>query len=89
MVFNGVGPLFWPHYVGWHSEATKTRKVLVPQETKAAVSELELVAILHSYRADELESFIVKGGTEEPDGEGWNIPLCKQAIIDCATREMR
>jgi hypothetical protein len=89
MIVNGVGPLFWPHYIGWHSQATKTRKVLVPQETKAAVSELELVAILHSYRADELESFIQKGGTDKPDGEGWNIPLCKQAIIDCAFREMR
>jgi hypothetical protein len=89
MVVNGVGPLFWPHYIGWHSEATKARKVLVPQETKANVDELELVVVLHSYRADELEMFIKKGGTEEIDGDGWNIPLCKQAIIDSASREMR
>lgn len=89
MVVNGVGPLFWPHFIGWHSEATKARKVLVPQETKANVDELEMCAILHSYRADELESFIAKGGTYEPDGEGWNIPLCKQAIIDSSVREMR
>jgi hypothetical protein len=89
MVVNGVGPLFWPHYIGWHSEACKARKVLVPQETKANVEQLELCAILHSYRADELEDFIQRGGTYEEDGEGWNIPLCKAAIIDCATREMR
>lgn len=89
MIVNGVGPLFWPHYIGWHSEAAKTRKVLVPQETKANTSELELLAILHSYRADELEGFIKKGGTREPDGEGWSIPLCEQAIIDSASREMR
>lgn len=89
MVVNGVGPLFWPHFIGWHSEAIKCRKVLVPMETKANVSELELCVVLHSYRADELDSFISRGGTYEPDGEGWNIPLCKAAIIDCAQREMR
>lgn len=89
MVVNGVGPLFWPHFIGWHSEATKARKVLVPQETKANVDQLELVAVLHSYRADELESFIQNGGTYEIDGDGWNVPLCKQAIIDCSLREMR
>jgi hypothetical protein len=89
MVVNGVGPLFWPHFIGWHSEAIKCRKVLVPQETKANVDELELCAVLHSYRADELENFISKGGTYEPDGDGWNIPLCRKAIIDSAQREMR
>jgi hypothetical protein len=89
MIVNGVGPLFWPHFIGWQSEATKARKVLVPQETKANVHQLELCVVLHSYRADELEAFIQKGGTDKPDGEGWNIPLCKAAIIDSATREMR
>lgn len=89
MVVNGVGPLFWPHFIGWHSEAIKCRKVLVPQETKANVDELELCAVLHSYRADELESFIKHGGTREPDGEGWNIPLCEEAIVNSALREMR
>lgn len=89
MVVNGVGPLFWPHFIGWHSEAIKCRKVLVPMETKANVDELEMCAVLHSYRADELEAFINRGGTYEPDGDGWNIPLCKQAIIDSAMREMR
>src|SRR5215469_727799 len=89
MVVNGVGPMHWPHYIGWHSEALKSRKVLVPQETKANTEQLELVAVLHSYRADELEQFIQKGGTYKEDGEGWNVPLCKQAIIDSAFREMR
>jgi hypothetical protein len=89
MIVNGVGPIFWPHYIGWHSEAVKCRKVLVPMETKANVEGLELCAVLHSYRADELEDFIRKGGTYLPDGEGWNIPLCKQAIIDSALQEMR
>ena len=89
MVVNGVGPMFWPHYIGWHSEALKARKVLVPQETKANVEQLELCAVLHSYRADELEMFIKRGGTEDPKGDGWNIPLCRQAIVDSAMREMR
>ena len=89
MVVNGVGPLFWPHFIGWQSEAIKCRKVLVPMETKANVSQLEMCAVLHSYRADELERFISRGGTMEPDGEGWNIPLCQQAIIDSSMREMR
>lgn len=89
MCVNGVGPLFWPHYIGWHSEATKARKVLVPQETKTNVAQLEMVAILHSFRADELDSFMEKGGTYDPDEDGWNIPICKQAIIDVANREMR
>jgi hypothetical protein len=89
MIVNGVGPLFWPHFIGWQSEAIKCRKVLVPQETKANVEQLELCAVLHSYRADELESFIKRGGTMEPDGEGWNIPLCKEAIVQSSMREMR
>lgn len=89
MVVNGTGPMFWPHYIGWHSEATKARKVLVPQETKANVEKLELVAVLHSYRADELDHFIQRYGTDDPTGDGWNVPLCKAAIIDSAYREMR
>jgi hypothetical protein len=89
MCVNGVGPLFWPHFIGWHSEATKARKVLVPMETKADVQQLELCAILHSYRADELELFIRKGATDEPDGEGWNRRMCEKAIIDSALRETR
>ena len=89
MVVHGVGPVHWPHYIGWQSEAIKCRKVLVPQETIADVDKLEMCAVLHSYRADELESFLRKGGTDDPSGDGWNIPLCKQAIIDCAYREMR
>ena len=89
MIVNGVGPLFWPHYIGWQSEAAKARKVLVPQETKANVNQLELLVILHSYRADELEQFYQKGGTDDPKADGWNIPLCRQAIIDSAQREMR
>ena len=37
MIVNGSGPIFWPHYLGWYSEAAKARKVLVPIETKANV----------------------------------------------------
>lgn len=83
MIVNGVGPIFWPHAISWRSEAVKCRKVLVPQETKANVEDLELVVVLHSWRADELDSYI------SGNGSGWNVPLCKQAIIDCAYREMR
>jgi len=89
MVVNGVGPIFWPHYIGWHAEAVKSRKVLVPMETKANVEELELVVILHSYRADELDQFIQKGAAKDATSDGWQVDLCKQAIIDSAQREMR
>ena len=89
MIVNGVGPLFWPHFISWHSQAIKCRKVLVPAETFANVDKLEMCVVLHSYRADELESFISKGGTFKDDEEGWNIPLCRQAIIDSASRELR
>jgi hypothetical protein len=89
MIVNGTGPIFWPHYLGWQSEATKARKVLVPMETKANVDELEMCVVLHSYRADELESFIKKGGTDVPGKDGWYRPLCEKAIIDSANREMR
>jgi hypothetical protein len=58
-------------------------------ETRANVDELEMCVILHSYRADELDHFMSKGGTYDPTGDGWNIPLCQKAIIDCAKREMR
>lgn len=88
-VVHGVGPLFWPHGFSWYSEATKVRKVLVPQETKANVDDLELVVVLHSWRADELERYIGGGDNDNKDYNGWNVPLCRQAIIDCALREMR
>ena len=89
MVVNGVGPIFWPHYVSWQSEAVKSRRVLVPMETKANVDQLELCAVLHSYRADELESYIARSGNNNGDSDGWNVPLCQQAIIDSAMRETR
>lgn len=87
-VVHGVGPIFWPHGISWRSEATKTRKVLVPQETKANVDDLEMCVVLHSYRADELEGYIFNAGGKE-EHNGWNVPLVKQAVIDCANREMR
>jgi len=89
MIVNGVGPLFWPHSISWYSEATKCRKVLVPQETKANVDQLELVAVLHSWRADELDSYISGGKDDDTDYNGWNVPLCRQAVIDCSQREMQ
>jgi hypothetical protein len=76
-VVNGVGPVFWPHGLSWHSEATKTRKVLVPMETKANVDQLELCVVLHSYRADELEGYI-SGVTEVPRGTTGMFPLWKK-----------
>jgi len=89
MIVMGVGPLFWPHAVSWRSQATKARKVLVPQETYANVDELELCVVLHSWRADELESFVAGAEGNDEDYNGWNVPLCRQAVIDCAFREMR
>ena len=87
MIVNGVGPVFWPHSIGWHSEALKARKMMVPQEAWASVDDLELVVILHQYRADELESFIANEKAAET--AGWNVDLVKQAIIDSAKHEMR
>jgi hypothetical protein len=89
-VVNGVGPIFWPHAISWHSEAVKTRKVLVPQETKANVDDLEICVVLHSYRADELESYVA-GSNGQKDGYsgGWNVPLVRQAVIDSAVRDLR
>jgi hypothetical protein len=89
MIVNGVGPIFWPHAIAWHSQATKCRKVLVPQETFANVDELELCSVLHSWRADELESYIAGAPENATEYNGWNVPLCRKAIIDCASREMR
>lgn len=89
MIVHGVGPLFWPHAISWRSQATKARKVLVPQETMANVEELELCVVLHSWRADELDSYIAGAEDAETNYNGWNVPLCKQAIIDSALREMR
>lgn len=87
MIVNGVGPIFWPHSIGWHSQAAKARKVLVPQETFANVEELEMAVILHSYRADELDSFISK--EDAATSQGWDVQLTKEAIIDASLREMR
>ena len=87
MIVNGVGPVFWPHSIGWHSEALKARKMMVPQEAYASVDDLEFVVILHQYRADELESFISNESAAET--AGWNVQIVKQAIIDSAKHEMR
>lgn len=88
-VVHGVGPIFWPHAISWHSEATKARKVLVPQETKANVDDLEMCVVLHSWRADELEGYIANAPENQENYNGWNVPLIKAAVIDCANREMR
>src|SRR5438477_7909877 len=82
-VVNGCGPVFWPHSVSWQSKAVKSRKVLVPQETMANVDDLELLVVLHSWRADELEGYIRNGNSN------WNVPLCKQAIIEAGISDMR
>ena len=89
MCVHGIGPMFWPHGYSWQSEATKARKVLVPQETMANVEKLELCVVRHSWRADELEGFIYKAKREETDHNGWNVPLVIKAIIDSATRDTR
>ena len=89
MIVHGVGPLFWPHGISWQSEATKARKVLVPQETKANVEDLEMVAVLHSFRADQLESYIAGAARDNEDYYGWNVPITEKAIVDCSVREMR
>jgi hypothetical protein len=88
-VVNGCGPLFWPHGISWHSEATKARKVLVPQETKANVEDLEMCAVLHSFRADQLESYIAGADRNNENYYGWNVPIAEKALIDCSVREMR
>ena len=87
MIVNGVGPIFWPHGISWYTEAIKCRKVLVPQETKANVDQLELVAVMHSWRADELEGYI--RGAQDETHNGWNVSLVKKAIIQSATQEMQ
>jgi hypothetical protein len=87
MIVNGVGPIFWPHSVSWYCEAIKSRKVLVPQETKASVEQLELCVVLHSYRSDELERYISKESAAT--AQGWNVPLVKDVIVKAATQETR
>ena len=87
MIVNGVGPIFWPHSVSWYSEAVKSRKVLVPQETKSNVEQLEMCAVLHSYRADELERYTYKKSAAE--SQGWNVKLVEEVIIKSATQETR
>ena len=89
MIVRGNGPVFWPHSISWKSESLKSRKVLVPQETKANVEQLEIVVVLHSWRADELEGYIAGAKDTDIDYNGWNVPLCKQAIVTSAIRDTR
>ena len=85
MIVNGVGPIFWPHSVSWYSEAIKSRKVLVPQETKANVAQLEICVVLHSYRSDELERYISKESAAT--SQGWDVPLVKDTIVKSASQQ--
>jgi hypothetical protein len=91
MIVFGVGPLFWPHPLDWRSEAVKIGRVLVPDETKANVDELESVLVLHHYRADQLYRFI----EHEKVGKSgrWDRELVEKAIIErwrtlTSTREL-
>jgi hypothetical protein len=86
-IFHGVGPLFWPHPLDWRSEAVKTGKALVPDETKANVDDLESLVILHSYRADQLLQFL----DHEKIGKSgrWNRELVENAIVQSATSDIR
>lgn len=87
MVVFGVGPMFWPHSLDWRSEAVKAGKMLVPPETKANVEDLEMVVVLHSYRADQLEGFIQNESAAEK--AGWDVKEVKNAIIKAAHTEIR
>lgn len=87
MLLYGVGPLFWPHPLDWRSEAVKIGKVLVPDETKANVDELESLVVLHHYRADQLWHFIEK---EKIGKSGrWNRDLVEKAIMHSAHNDVR
>jgi hypothetical protein len=88
-IVHGVGPVFWPHAISWQFEATKARKMLVPQETPANVDQLEVVVVSHSWRADELERYIQNADPDDDDYNGWNVPLTKKAIIQSALMETR
>src|SRR5262245_18472690 len=87
MIVNGVGPVFWPHAISWQSEAVKSRKVLVPQETRASIDSLELCVVQHSYRADELEHYIANETAAKK--QGWDVALVKDVIIKSASSETR
>src|SRR4029077_13063814 len=77
----------WPHHLDWRSESCKTGKVLVPQMTRANCDDLELLVILHSFRADELEGFI--RNRQSAQVAGWDTTLCEKAIIDSAKHDMQ
>ena len=68
MVVNGVGPLFWPHFIGWHSEAIKCRKVLVPHGDQGQrVTSWRCARSCIPIAPMSWSSFIKQGGTDDPD----------------------
>lgn len=85
MVAYGIGPVFWPHELDWRSEAIKVGRVLVPYRTKASVDKLEMAAVLHTYRGDQLYDLIKN--EKAAKAQGWEPSLVKDEIKSAHNRD--
>jgi hypothetical protein len=78
MCYYGVGPLFWPHHLNWQAEAIKIGRALVPMRTKADVTRIPLLVVLHRFRVDYLMKSIQNEASAKK--AGWEPELVKKEI---------
>tara|TARA_R110002020_G_scaffold244589_2_gene458249 strand:+ start:962 stop:3199 length:2238 start_codon:yes stop_codon:yes gene_type:complete len=84
MVLYGTGPLVFEDTVDWRCKPVKASDLLLPDNTKANVSDWAACAIRSSYQVHELYAFI--RNEDAAADAGWNVAAAKKAIIDSAPK---
>ncbi|MDD8012971.1 MAG: hypothetical protein PHX05_05790 [Acidobacteriota bacterium] len=85
MLVTGIGPMFWTDRYDWRPQAAKRASMLVPPNSKAAIGQIELIGIRHSYQAHELYAKIAdEKATRLAAEAGWSTDLIREVIIRSA-----
>lgn len=86
-VAHGVGVAFFEDTMDWRWNSTGLGDVLIPRQTQASESEIEVVTALRLISVNQLFQYI-----EDPKAAsemGWNVPVVRQAISKAMVDEFR
>lgn len=79
MVLYGVGPLAFQDSYDWRCHSVSCRDLLVPDRSKSDITSWEEAAILCSYSASQLYTYIKDSDTAS--NIGWNTGAVREAIM--------
>ena len=88
MLITGIGPMAWYDKWDWRPHALKRGSLLIPTDSKAAIGELELIGIRHTYQAHELYQLIKDEESKQRAEEaGWNTELILELLVKSVRNE--